>query len=193
MNSWFLSPQPGVARRDAGDCDTRRSSMMSGRRRGRKSQRSWMYSSTVKRWKSEGRSAYSAAIRVPRMSWSWCIFSVVMGSEERISASRRSMSRLSPGSPRMMCAPTDMPRLTVRRMASTVCWWVCPRRMRRRVSLYTDSMPYSTMTVCSRLSSASRSSTSSLTQSGRVPMTMPSTSGTESASRYLPRSSGRGA
>ena len=62
-SSKFLRPHPLVANRLAGDCEAKRSTIISERRRSMKSMTRLTYSSTVNRWKSDGSLLYSSAMR----------------------------------------------------------------------------------------------------------------------------------
>lgn len=95
------------------------------------------------------------------------------------------ISRVSPGRPKMKCKPTFSPAACVRITALTVVCQVWHRLTSWSVVSWLLSAPYSMMTGKRLLSSARRCSNGSGMQSGRVPIIMPTTSGTAAASSYI--------
>lgn len=102
-----------------------------------------MYSSAVYVW--NGCAAYSSASLVPRIICIWCILSMSSFVADISGACLRLSSSSSPGSPMMMCPPVVMPRPAVRSIVRHAHSKVCPRFMRRSVSSFADSIPYSTI------------------------------------------------
>ena len=105
-----------------------------------------MYASGSQKRNRPGSASYSAAIGVPRKTCSWWNLTVVRGSALIVSVWRTSISSVSPGSPRMKCAPTCSPRSAViatARRAQAKSW---PRFTARSVASQVDSMPYSIAT-----------------------------------------------
>lgn len=72
-----------------------------------------MYSSGSQKRKRSGTASYSAAIGVARKTCSWWNFTVVSGRALIRSTWSSSIASVSPGSPRMKCAPTCRPLAAV--------------------------------------------------------------------------------
>ena len=105
-----------------------------------------MYWPTSQKRNLRGSASYWAAIGVPRKTCNWWNFTVVSGSELIVATCSNSISSVSPGSPRMKCAPTCNPlsaAISTARRAQAKSW---PRFTARSVSSQVDSMPNSTAT-----------------------------------------------